>query len=165
MADTFSASVELKTSVQQTFDTAAGPAAGTPKVTHANWDFKHSLNATSTPPLTKHAVEQKALAGGAGTIDLTATKGFNGEAVDGTGLKVQALKLRNPSTNANSISIEPGAANGYDFCGADFKITLEPGTEVLIFCLDTAPDVAIADCQIDLAGTGAQVLDFEALMG
>ena len=165
MADTFTASVELKTSVQQTFDTAAGPAAGTPKVTHANWDFKHSLSASSTPPFSKHAVEQKALAAGVGTIDLSATFGFNGEAVDGTGLKVQAMKLRNPSTNANNITITPGAANGYDFCGAAFSITLEPGTEVLIYCLDTAPDIAAADCTLDIAGTLVQVLDFECLMG
>lgn len=165
MADTFTASVKLATAVQQKFDETAGPASGTPKVTHAHWDFAHSLSASSTPPFSKHVVEQKALAAGAGTIDLTATFGFNGEAVDATGLKVQVMKLRNPSTNANSITITPGALNGYDFCGAAFSITLEPGTEVLIYCLDTAPDVAVADCEIDLAGTLVQVLDFEALLG
>jgi len=165
MADTFSANVQLKTTVQQTLDATGAPAASSPKVTHANWDFTHTLNATSTPPFSKHAVEQKALAAGVGTIDLSATFGLNGEAVDGTGLKVQAMKLRNPSTNANSITITPGIANGYDFCGAAFSITLEPGTEVLIYCLATAPVIAVTDCTLDIAGTLAQVLDFECLMG
>jgi len=165
MADTFSASVELKTSVQQTFDTSAGPAAGTPKVTHATWDFKHSLSATSTPPFSKHAAFKQALTAGAATIDLTALTGFNGEAVDGSGLKVQVLKLRNPSTNANNITITPGAANGYDLMGAAMSLTLEPGDEVILFGLDTAPDIAAADKDLDLAGTGVQALDVEILMG
>lgn len=165
MSDTFQATVKLATSVQQTFDATAAPSAGTPLVTHTSWDFSHSLSSTSTPPFTKHASFQKALAAGTATIDLTALTGFNGEAVDGTGLKVQAMKLRNPSTNANTISIAPGAANGYDFCGADFKITLSPGTEVLIYCLDTAPDISGTDKNLDLAGTLVQALDVEILMG
>ena len=165
MTDTFKATVQLKTSVQQLLDATAAPAAGTPQITHAGWDFSHALSASTTPPFTKHAAFQQALAAGVATIDLTALVGLNGEAVDGTGLRVQTLKLRNPSTNANSISIEPGAANPYDLCGADFKITLEPGTEVLIFCLDTAPEISATDCEIDLAGTLVQALDVEILMG
>lgn len=165
MADTFAAAVKVQTSVQQTFDATAGPAAGTPKVTHAGWDFAHSLSATSTPPLSKHAAFQQALVAGAVTIDLTSLTGFNGEAVDGTGLKVQVLKLRNPSTNANQISIEPGVANGYDLLGSDMKLTLQPGDEVLLYVPDTADDIGAADCELDLAGTLIQALDVEILMG
>jgi len=165
MADTFTASVKLQTQVQQTFDTTAGPAAGTPKVTHGNWDFAHNLSSTSTPPFSKHAAFQKALAAGAGTIDLTSLTGFNGEAVNGTGLKVQVLKLRNPSTNGNSISITPAAISGYDMLGSDFKLTLEPGDEAILFMYDTAPDIDATNKELTLAGTGTQALDVEILMG
>jgi len=164
-ADTFKASVQLKTAVQQTLGSDTAPAASATTITWTDWDFTHSLSATSTPPLSKHAAFQQALTDGAATIDLTALDGLGGASIDGTGLKVQALKLRNPSTNSGSISIAPGAANGYDFLGSDMKLTLQPGDEVLLYAPDTADEIGATDKTLDLAGTGSEALDVEILMG
>ena len=49
--------------------------------------------------------------------------------------------------------------------GTDSKLTLEPGDEVILFMLDTAPDIDATNKIFDLAGTGTQALDVEILMG
>ena len=83
------------------------PAASTTKrrVTHDQFNTTLELSAASTPPVTKVAALQAALVAGAATIDLENLTGTNGAAVVGTGLRVQAMKVRNPSTNANAITI------------------------------------------------------------
>ena len=164
-ADVFAATVQLKTSVRQTLGTTSTPAGSSPKITHGTWDFSHALGAATTPPLSKHAAFQQALDGGAATIELTALPGFNSATVDGSGLKVQAFKARNPSTNANSIALTFGAANPYLLAGVAWKVILEPGMEVLIYGNDKTPDIAAGAKNIDLAGTGVQALDVEILMG
>lgn len=135
------------------------------KVTHDVLNKTDSLGAATTPPATKVAAFQKALAAGVGTIDLTALVGTNGVAVDGSGLKVQAIKLSNPATNGNPISITEGAANGYAAFGAGWKLTLAPGQEALLYGADATPDVAAGDKNIDLAGTGSQALDMVIVLG
>ena len=135
------------------------------KVTHDILNKTKSLGAATTPPATKVAAFQKALAAGVATIDLTALVGTNGEIVDGSGLKVQCLKVANPVTNANPISITEGAANGYAAFGAGWKLTLSPGMEALLYGDDDAPDVAAGDKNIDLAGTGSQALDVLIVLG
>ena len=99
----------------ETLETNVPAAAATKRrVTHDQFNTTSELNAASTPPVTKVAALQAALTAGAATVDLTSLTGTNGATVDGTGLRVQAMKLRNPSTNANAITVVEGASNGYD---------------------------------------------------
>jgi hypothetical protein len=135
------------------------------KVTHNGLNVQSSIDATTTPPATKVAGFQKALAAGVGTIDLTALPGTNGTTVDGTGLKVQAVKFRNPSSNANNITITVGASNGYQLHGAGWSITLRPGESYLWEGVDAAPDVGGSAKNIDLAGTLVQALDVLIVLG
>lgn len=152
VAETLSTSVDSIVSANRT-------------LTHSAFNSTASLSGSTTPPVTKVAAFTKALGAGAGTIDLTSLTGVNGGSVDGTGLKVQVMKITAPTANANVISIIPAAANGYDFFGSDFKITLQPGAEALFYGNDATPDIAAADLGLTLAGTGAQELDFVIVMG
>ena len=134
-------------------------------VRHSLFNKSAVLNSASTPPVTKVAAFQQALTAGAATIDLTALLGTNGATVDGTGLKVQAVKFSNPSTNANLITVSVGAADGYELAGAAFSVALQPGQEIVLYGNDATPDIAAGDKDIDLAGTLAQVLDVIIVMG
>lgn len=126
-----------------------------------------NLTASTTPPVTKSTSFRQAMTGGAATIDLTALSGDAAdETTDLTGLKVQALKLRNKSTNANKITVSNGASNGYKLDGATaWSIPLAPGQSVLFSLNDAADDVAPTTCTIDLAGTLAQELEVEIVAG
>lgn len=143
------ATYSLELTVRETLSTGV-PAAERPIVTHSGFNSSGSLSSSTTPPITKVAAFTKALVAGAATIDLTALVGTAGAAVDGTGLKVQAVKVQNPSTNTNTLVIKEGASNGYHLMGASFQITLQPGEEFIWRGIDKAPDVAGSAKTIDL---------------
>lgn len=134
-------------------------------IVHDQFNKTATIDASSTVPATKTASFQKALSTGAATIDLTALVGSNGAAVDFTGLKVQLAKFRNPSTNANGITVTFGASTPYLLLGAAFKFILLPGQEITIYGNDAAPDVSGSLKMIDLAGTGSQALDVILVAG
>ena len=135
------------------------------RVTHDQLNIEKTLGAGTTPPATKVAAFQKALSAGAATIDLAALVGTNGAALDGTGLRVQAILLKNPATNANAITVAIGASNGYDGLGADFSITLQPDAHALIFANNSGGYIGPTKKTLDLSGTLAQVLDVIIVMG
>lgn len=128
-----------------------------------------TLTASTTPPVTKYSAFSVALSSGTGSIDLTSLPDNNGvaAAVTFSGLKPQVVKLRNKSTNANSIKVAVGASNGYDGFGSDFAVTLQPGDELLWKGNDNSgvTDVASGKRTFDLTGTGSQVLEVELIAG
>lgn len=127
-----------------------------------------ALTSSTTPPVTKHGGGELTMSTGTGSIDLTAVPGLTSEeTVVGTGLKLQALKLRNKSTNANIITVAKGASNGYglDASATDWDVTLSPGQEVTFYLDDAAPDIASGARILDVTGTGSQVLEYHAVMG
>jgi hypothetical protein len=134
-------------------------------VTHSSYDTTETRTGASTPPATKVASGEKALSSGTGSLDLTALTSFAGSTVTLAGLKVQYLKLRCKSTNANAITIAEGASNGYDGFGTAFSITLAPGAEVLIKANDAGSDVSGTKKVLDLTGTEAQVLEYCVVAG
>lgn len=143
------------------------PAASTSDktITHNGYNSSSSLTSVTTPPVTVCAYFSKALSTGAATIDLTALTGTNGATVDGTGLKVQCWKFKNPATNANTITVTFGASNPYLLGGAAFKWILSPGQEIQGYGNDATPDVGSGAKTIDLAGTGSQTLECSIVMG
>lgn len=130
------------------------------KVTHGAFDETFTLNATSNPPATTFAGFVKALTAGAATIDLTALTGTNGATVNGTGLKVQVLRVKN--LGANDLTISTGASNGYNFGGS---AVIKPGALFMIYVVDGLPDVAAGAKNIDLAGTTTQTSEWSIVMG
>ncbi len=160
------ATIAMSITGVETLDTAVDPFVSSSDQTVTQTHAKAAtLNAGTTPPVTKQAAFKKTMTAGAATIDLRSLVGTNGAAVDGNGLKVQAFKFKNPSTNANSITITFGASNPYLLLGTDFLITLAPGQEVMGYLHDAAPDIASGAKEIDISGTLAQVLECYFLMG
>jgi len=162
-------SVELtygtQLTVKETLETnVPGATSANRIVTHSVMNKSANLAAGSTPPVTKVAVCQKALAAGVGTLDLTALVGTNGAVVDFSTLKVQAVKFSNPATNA-AITVTFGAANPYLLGGAAWKFILEPGMELVVYGNDKTPDVDGTHKNIDLAGTLVQALDVVLVAG
>ena len=134
-------------------------------VTHSLLNTSKTLNGTSSPAATQVGVSSLALAGGAGTLDLTALIGTNGAAVNGTGLRVQAAKFVNPATNANPITVSKSVSSGYDGFGASFSLTLSPGAEMTVLTADAGSDIGSGNKNLTLGGTGAQALNYEIVMG
>jgi GTPase involved in cell partitioning and DNA repair len=149
---------------------ASVPSSSRPTVTHDVFNVSGSLISSSTPPVSKFAGFSKALVAGAGTIDLTALTGTNGSAVDGTGLKVQALRIQVPSTNVNPVVLQAGGSSGYNLFGASWKLQLNPGEEFLWIGKDKAavPDIDATHKNIGLADGGAggtESCNFEIVLG
>lgn len=127
-----------------------------------------TYTASTTVPVTKVASGTKALSSGTATLDLTALPGITAdETITFSGLKVQFVFLRNLSTNANKISITKGASNGYCFDAGETTqtIILDPGACCFFRIPDSAPDVGSGKKTLDLAGTGAQVLEYILIAG
>ena len=143
---------------------AASEAART--VTQAGFNTgQRTLKSDSSPPVTCGSLFQQVLTDGAATIDLAALDGLNDKVVNGTGLRVQLLRIKAPSSNVNPITVAKGASNGYDGFGSAFSVTLQPGAEVTILANDAGSDIGAGNKTLDLTGTGSQTLDVEIIMG
>ena len=106
-----------------------------------------------------------ALSAGAASVDFTAIRGTGGANRDFTGKKVQAILLKNKSTNTGDMTFSVGASNGLELFGASFTFKLKPGQCCLFYLNDAAPDVAAGDKTIDVAGTGAEQFEIQAVAG
>ncbi|HUS40967.1 MAG TPA: hypothetical protein VMX74_16050 [Pirellulales bacterium] len=161
-----SVSYESKVNTVETITTSV-PAISSANnsVTHDGYNTSDRLTATTTPPATKCAYMLKALSGGAATIDLTDLIGANGVTVDGTGLKVQVMKFKASTGNANAITVTFGASNPYALKGASFAFDLKAGQEDTFYANDATPDISALACEIDLSGTGSQSLQVSIVMG
>ena len=141
-------------------------ASNTPPLQWSGFNLNKKLGESTTPPAVKHAEFVKALSGGAATIDLTSLTGQKGEAVTFSGLKVQAILLKNDAANG-TITVSKGASNGYglDAGGADFDIPVAPGAALVMYFDDELPDVSGSAKTLDLAGTGTQSLQVALAAG
>jgi len=140
-------------------------AAPSPEVVHNGFNLTNTLlNSASTPPVTTTSYQTYALVSGALTIDLQALLGVNDEVQDATGLKLQTIIIRNPSGN-NTITIGEGAANGYPIWGAGNDLEVPADSEIGMKFADTLADVAAADSEIDIAGTGTETFDVGICLG
>lgn len=124
-----------------------------------------TLNGSSTPDAEMHAAMQVAMVAGAATIDFTALTRHGGGAVSFSGKNVRSVVLQNPATNANDITINVGAANGLALFGAASKVVLKPGDVIGAYFGATGPAVAAGTKNIDITGTGTQVLNLIAVAG
>lgn len=126
MSNTLSATLVSNFSLVETISTSV------PFVSTADQTMTHAINnseaidGSTTPSVAKVAFVQ--VTQGAGNeIDLTAMTGTNGATVTFNTLKIVAMKVRNPATNTNTITIAKGAANGYTGFGSAFSVTVPVG--------------------------------------
>ena len=123
------------------------------------------LDSTTTPPVTTVWTDNVALSAGAATLDLELLLKDDLPSAIFTGLKVQVLVVSCPQVNTGAITMTPGASNGYDLGGASMSVAVNPGDTLVFFFLDTAPDVAAADSELDFAGTGSETFDILMVAG
>jgi hypothetical protein len=138
---------------------------GTPKITHkidgtvdsdALPAAAGTLNASSTPAATQVASDLITLTAGAHTIDLTAAPTRDGDTVDLSGLKVQAIKIACPTGNTEVVKLSAGASNGYNLGGdADWELPIYPGGQAVWIAPEGSPDVAAGAKEIDVASDDA----------
>ena len=96
---------------------------------------------------------------GTQTIDLTSLTNTLGQSLDLSNQRVVAGKFMSATTNTGTITIEPGASNGYDLFGASFKIILEPGQSYLFVCDTMADEIGATDKTLKFT-CGTDVLDW-----
>lgn len=129
-------------------------------LTHSEFNEAGTLNSSTSVPVTKHAQFVATLSAGALTINLASLTSTNGALVDGTGLKLQILRIKN--LGANAMTFAEGASNGY---AIGSSIVVQPGGISFDFFNESLPDIASGDRTIDIAGTGAQAAEISIVMG
>jgi cytoskeletal protein RodZ len=162
---TVSAAYSSTINVTETFS-IANSADNTILVT--NISESGTLTASTTVPATKQTQYTLTMSGGTGSIDLTALPGLNvNETIDGTGLKVQLLKFKVPTSNANKVTVAKGGSNGYGLAsdGTTWTWTGSPGQSQMFYLADLSPDVASGARIIDVTGTGTQTLEVAIVLG
>ncbi|MCC6797721.1 MAG: hypothetical protein IT366_21590 [Candidatus Hydrogenedentes bacterium] len=167
MAYTVTADLQGILSIVQAFDSTSTPGAtgGGARLTHNAFNQSLTLP-TSTIPVTKAYVTNKAMSGGAATIDLTSLTDISQSAADFSGLKVQALLCYNPASNS-PITITEGASNGHSLSASSssWKVTLPAGAWFLFYGADGGQDVGASDKTWDLSGTTTNALSIAVLAG
>ena len=145
------------------------PAAG---ATDSSLTFAYPTSAMnqgsgSTPACTIGGAGELAMEAVTLTIDLEAVPlGPQGSGLVGTGLKVQMLKLRSKTGNANPITIIQAVSNGYDGFGAAFSVVLAvAGAEIVLRTMDGGNNIGGTNRYLTVTGTLAQVLEVEIVFG
>ena len=132
-----------------------------PVVNHSTYDESGVLNATSAVPATKYSAFLMTLTAGAYTINLASLTGAGGATIDGTGLRVQCIRVKN--LGANSMTFSEGASNGIALSIGTFIVP--PSGVSQFFLNDASPDIASGDRTIDVAGTGSQTAEVTLVLG
>lgn len=171
MTTTVSCVIDTKMQSKETMELTLDSASN-PTVTHEISGGSKTLNATSSPAVTKTFSDQRTLSSGTDSIDLTAAPGptVNGVAapVDFTGLKIQAFKFKAAATNSAVLVIEGHATTGYDLFSSlsDGKVQLAAGEEIMMVLNEGNPDVSasLKDIHVTSADVDA-IYDVEMVGG
>jgi hypothetical protein len=149
--------------IAETLPTNTGSAAAATRVvTHSEYNEAATLTAVTTPPVTLQASFLLTLTAGAASVDLRALTGTNGASVDGNGLKVQIVRVKN--LGANSMTIATGASNGHAGVFGAGNVIAAGGHE-MIYTNDTGDDISATDKTWDVTGTGSQTSEWTIVMG
>lgn len=164
---TVSATYSAILSIRETLtDNVPAASAANRLVTHTQFNKTSTIDGDSTPEATLVASFETTLAAGVATIDLTALVGTNDIAVDGTGLRVQAMRIVAKTANTAFVSITDGAANGYDGFGTGYFQAFNAVANALIETQDGGTDISGTNKNLDLASTDADaIVEVSILLG
>ena len=144
-------------------NTSSAPDA-TRKVTHTEFNEGATLGASTTPPATTQASFILTLTAGAASVDLRALTGTNGATVDGNGLKVQLVRVKN--LGANQMTIKVGASNGHTgVFAATNGHPINSGGLAMVYTNDSGDDVDATHKTWDVTGTGSQTSEWTIVLG
>ena len=171
--------VKIRNSLEVTESLDNAPAASSSVKSAGFNDAATTLTPTSTPPATKAAAWQPEITGSSSSsssssgapldtdelaIDLTAVQGIQGE-FSASGLKLQVMRLHNPSTNNGSVTIGPGDSNAYNPFGASQEVTVPAGGRLTMEFADGSPEIGASAKNLKLAGTVGDQYELELIFG
>jgi hypothetical protein len=142
----------------------ADVVAAASQIRHDQFNTSYDLSSSSSVPVTQVSSQVLALVAGTKTLDLTALPGANGVTIDGTGLKVRAVKLKGITAMA-AITITAGASLGYNLFGSGWKVIVNADQEAVFFLGNNAPTITSGLKNIDFAGTGTNTINVEIVLG
>jgi len=144
------------------------PGAGTDRIVNEKFNrTETALTPSTTPAVSRVSYATYTIAAGVADIDLTALAGTQ-DAIDGTGLKVQAIMVRNKGANPMTLC-DQAATNKYDLLGVG-NATIVPAYATLnpwlLFVLpEQLPDIAAGAKTIRISGTNADTADVAIALG
>lgn len=162
MTTTVNTTLARSMSTSKTISTSDPTTTTTPAVGMNLGVGNKTFGAGTSPTGTEAWSGQIALVAGAATIDLSNLTQAGFGTVNATGLKVRAIQVLAPNTNAGAIQIGTGASNGYAELGVLSKI--QPGGDATVY----NPNAAAIDGThktLDLAGTGTDKLNIHIVFG
>ena len=151
-----------------TVETLTGNISSAPdatrKVTHTEFNEGSTLSATTTPAATTQASFILTLTAGAATVDLRTLTGTNAATVDGNGLKVQLVRVKN--LGANQMTIKVGAATGHTgVFAATNGHPLNSGGVLMIYTNASGDTIDATHKFWDVTGTASQTSEWTIVMG
>jgi hypothetical protein len=150
--------------IQETLPNNTGSASdGNRVVTHDQYNESGALNGATTPPATTQASFLLALVAGAKSVDLRALDGTNDGVIDGNGLRVQIVRVKN--LGANDMTVKSGASNGHTGLFGTAGLTIPPGGVAMLYTNDGAIDIDATHKVWDVTGTGAQTSEWTVVLG
>lgn len=159
-----SARYSAELSVSETLESNVA-AATSATIRHEGFNSAYNIRpANGDAPGAIVVADILSLTAGALTIDLTNLAGTDGTK-DGTGLKVQAVLIRNHDEGNAAMTFGVGASNGYQLKGATWEETLLVGQEMLFYGNDATPDIEASAKTIDVTGTGTESFQFMVVLG
>ncbi len=124
---------------------------------------------TSSPPGSEYAADDVTLVGSSWTIDLTDLTDIEGIAVDGSGLKVQEIRVQADSDNTAAITVAGGDADPYELFGAGGSVPVPPGGVIVMRFEDALDDIltgtGAGESDIKFSGTIGDKFSYEIIMG
>jgi hypothetical protein len=112
------------------------------------------LSATTSPPSNGSWADDLVLAAGALTLDLTALAGAPVANQDFTDMRLQLIAIECPEDNTAAVTVDVGAANGYQFMGsADDYVTVQPGGVFFSRSNNNVADISASLNSIDFGST------------
>lgn len=152
MSVSYSLTVAMKMTTIITKSAAEIAAQGEHTITANAWDTSVSLNASSTPAVTKVLKKTQ----GNGTLDLTAAVDDDADVgtLDMSGLKCQSVLIVNDADNSNTCTISD-PANAYSLNGGA-NIVLAPGEKFQLYCPETKSDVDASNKNLAFAIAGGE---------
>jgi hypothetical protein len=169
MAAAVTAHYDLYLAVEETVAQSLDLAVDVPITHQTDETTRGTLNASSTPAVTKCFSDDLTLTAGEATLDLTSLTGPAGVTVTFNGLKVQLAKFACPSSNTNPVLIQKGDATAYNLLGADnassetFEVL--PGGCMALFHDNEAEDVDATHKDVKFTGTAGETIEVILVAG
>lgn len=119
----------------------------------------------TSPPADQYEDDEQTITGGANTADLTDLTDLEGTAMDGTGRKLQEIRVQCPSSNTAVVVVSAGDSNGLDLFGSGNSVEVVQGGLLVMRFNDKLDDIGASDKDIKFAGTNGDTYQTEYVLG